>query len=228
MNIPFTTEDFLRVIRSYNESVFPAQVIFNLLAILVIYLIFSKIKYKNKYISSALSFFFLWIGIIYQLMFFTEINKAAYLFGVLFIIQGILFFIYGVYLDKLEFSFKNNYLNYTGIFFILYAMLIYPLLGSVLGHSYPNSPTFGLPCPTVIFTFGVLLFIKNKISIFVLIIPVLWSLIGFNAAIYFTIYEDMGLLIAGIAGLGLLLFNNRRFKNVVNTSEVSWSEHEQH
>ena len=218
MNIPFTAEDFLRVIRSYNESVFPLQILFNLLALLVIYLIFSKVKYKNKYISSVLSFLFLWIGIIYQLMFFTQINNAAYIFGPLFILQGILFFIYGVYFDKLEFRFNNNYMNYTGIIFLLYGLIIYPVLGYYLGHRYPNSPTFGLPCPTVIFTLGILLFIKDNISVFVLIIPVLWSLIGFNAAISFSIYEDTGLLIAGIVGLGLLIFNNRKFKYVVETT----------
>ncbi len=212
MNVPFTTEAFLNIFRSYNEAVFPAQIVFNLIALLTVYLVFTNLKYKDKIINSVLSFFFLWIGIVYQIMFFSGINRAAYLFGALFIIQGILFYIYGVYSNKLNFRYNMDYMNFSGLFFILYALIIYPTLGYSLGHGYPNSPTFGLPCPTTIFTFGILLFINNKIPAIVLIIPVIWSIIGFGAALNFSIYEDAALLIAGLTSLALLINHNRRIK----------------
>jgi hypothetical protein len=56
-----------------------------------------------------------------------------------------------------------------------------------------------LPCPTTIFTFGVLLFVNKKISVPVLITPFLWSLMGLSAAVNLSIYDDFGSLIAGVA-----------------------------
>jgi len=68
-----------------------------------------------------------------------------------------------------------------------------------------------LPCPTTIFTFGVLLFANKKVPPHLLFIPLLWSVIGFTAALNLTIYEDIGLLVAGLITLILLLFSNRNF-----------------
>lgn len=210
MNIPFTIEDFLNVFKTYNQSVFPIQIVFYLIAFLCVYLLFKPTKNSGKIINSALSFFWLWIGIVYHIIFFTSINKAAYFFGILFIIQGALFFYYGVSKAKMSYEYSTNIFNYIGIIFILYALIVYPILGYFLGHQYPGSPTFGLPCPTTIFTFGILLFINNKIPIITLIIPLLWSIIGFSAALNLSIYEDFGLLIAGSLGFILLLIQRKK------------------
>ncbi len=210
MNFPFTIKEFLNVFKDYNQSIFPLQIIFNLMALFIVYMLFKGIKNSNKIIIILLSFFWLWIGIVYQIIFFSGINKAANFFGALFILQGILFFVYGVIYNKLSFGYNKNIYNYTGIIFILYALIIYPVLGHLLGHQYPYSPTFGLPCPTTIFTFGILLFADKKIPFGILIIPLLWSLLGFSAALNLSIYEDFGLLLAGLIGFSLLLSKNKR------------------
>ncbi len=211
MQLPFSIEQFLEVLKSYNQSVFPLQIVFYLIALTCIYLLFKPVKNYGKIIAGVLSFFWLWIGIFYHLLFFTAINNAAYLFGLLFIIQGILFGIHGVLKGNIAFEFRNNIFNYVGIIFIAYGLIIYPILGHLLGHQYPYSPTFGLPCPTTIFTFGMLLFINKKIPVLTIIIPLLWSIIGFGAALNLTIYEDYGLMIAGVLGFSLLIVSNKKY-----------------
>jgi hypothetical protein len=84
--------------------------------------------------------------------------------------------------------------------------VIYPLLGYFLGHVYPSSPTFGLPCPTTIFTIGTLL-LAGKTPRAVFIIPLLWSVIGFKAAISLGAEEDTFLLLSGAIGAAFLLKN---------------------
>ena len=81
---------------------------------------------------------------------------------------------------------------------ILYALIVYPLLGRALGHRYPYSPTFGAPCPTTIFTFGIVLLSAVPRSRIVLVIPVLWSLLGAFAALRLGMWEDAGLVISAI------------------------------
>jgi hypothetical protein len=215
MNLPFTTEQFLSVFEQYNTAIWPLQVVFNLLGLAAVFLAVKKNAASNRLIVAILAFFWLWIGIAYHLAVFTSINPGAYAFAALNIIQGIVFLVFGVIGRRLSFSYRQSTCGITGAILILYAMVLYPLVGYALGHVYPKAPTFGLPCPTTIFTFGLLLWTDLKVPRGVLIIPFLWSLIGFSAALKLGILEDTGLLIAGIAGTALIIMRDR---NVPNTS----------
>jgi hypothetical protein len=149
----------------------------------------------------------MWMGTVYHLLFFSAINPASYLFGALFILQGLLFLIVGVFKKGiLEYQNNLNLNSIIGIVLILFALIIYPALSHLLGHRYPAMPTFGLPCPTAIFTFGILLFASEKIPWYVIVIPFLWSLVGFSAAVQLQITEDFSLLVTGITVTAILLF----------------------
>ena len=203
MNLPFTTDQFLSVFKEYNQSLWPTQVILILIALLLLYFLFREKIYSNRLISAGLALFWLWMGIVYHLIFFSQINPAAKIFGALFIIQAVLFIYYGIIKHNLEFKYKKNIIGFISIVFFLYALIFYPLLGFALGNRYPEMPTFGLPCPTTIFTFGLIMLLENrKKPLF--IIPILWSIIGFGAAIKLGIFQDIGLLIAGAASLVIL------------------------
>lgn len=210
MQLPFTKEAFLNVFAEYNTSVFPLQIVFILLAFVLIYLAYRNYKYSNPVISLSLAFYWIWIGVIYHILFFSAINKAAYFFGVLFILQGLLFIYAGVIRKELNYSTERSMEAYFGWAFIAYALIIYPILGMLSGHSYPKAPTFGLPCPTTIFTFGMFLFVKNRFPYYLLIIPVLWSILGFSAAVQLSVTEDFGLSFAGVIGLLLIIYYNKK------------------
>jgi len=210
MKLPFTIDQFLDVFKNYNQAVYPLQFIFYFFAIVIVFLSIIKTVYADKIINSLLSFFWLWMGIVYHILYFAKINPAAYVFGAAFILQGLLFFYHGVLHNALMYSFRSGKIGLTGAIMISFALVIYPMLSHYLGHVYPAAPTFGLPCPTTIFTIGMLLWSDKKLSPAIWIIPVLWSVVGFFAAVKLAIPEDTGLLIAGIAGLILIRVHNRR------------------
>jgi len=207
--MPFTKEQFINVFVQYNDSVFPAQIFFVLLALAAIYFSAGKYSIKNKAVMLILSFLWLWIGVVYHLIFFAKINPGAYLFSGLFILQGI-FFIISFLRGNVIFEFKKNTFSFLGMILILYALIIYPLLGYFFGHVYPASPTFGLPCPTTIFTFGILLMAAKRTPKYLLIIPGLWSLLGVSAAFQFGIYEDIGLLASALIGITAIYMKDRK------------------
>lgn len=213
MKLPFTIGQFLDVFRQYNMAVWPMQIFFIVLALVAVYFSIRSKPYSNKVIVCILAFFWLWIGVIYHLIYFSRINKAALVFGTLFIIQATIFLYFGLIKNKMSFILKTDKYGITGIGLIVFALLIYPLLGYWLGHRYPYSPTFGLPCPTTIFTFGMLLFSVSKISPWLLIIPFLWSLIGFSAAFSLGIKEDTGLVVAGLLSIAMILYRNKSFQS---------------
>lgn len=203
--MPFSTEEFLGVFNSYNNALFPFQVILFLSAVFIVYLVFSGKDSRNLLINLVLAFYWFWMGIVYHIIFFSSINPAAYIFGALFIVQGILLIKAGIADKKLEYTLAQGVNLYAGWVIILYALILYPLLGIYFGHIYPESPTFGLPCPTTIFTFGIFLWAAKKIPSNILIIPLIWAVIGFSAVINFGIKEDTGLIVAGITASWLIL-----------------------
>ncbi len=214
MKPPFTLEQFLEVFKNYNQAVFPMQIVFYLLSAIAMYLTIKPNQISDRLINIIVAFLWVWMGIVYHLLFFTEVNKAAYLFGILFITQGFLFLFIGVFQNKLSYKCSKNKFAITGCILMLFALIIYPILGYFLGHIYPSSPTFGLPCPTTIFTFGLLLLNIKNTSLTILIIPFVWSIIGFMAAVQFDITEDIGLLVAALLTSALLIHRNKKLYEI--------------
>ena len=212
MKLPFTIEQFLEVFKNYNTTFYPLQGVFLLLAAYVIFLLVRNKSRSGKIITIILAILWLWMGAAYHIAFFSVINKAAYIFGSLFILQGILFFRYGL-INRPSFAIHKNIAGVVSVSLIFYALLIYPLIGYFSGHGYPFSPTFGLPCPTTIFTLAVLIVAKQSPPLYIIIIPVLWSVIGFSAAFSLGIYEDLALIVSGLAFI-ILFFINRKSPHV--------------
>lgn len=212
--LPFTVDQFLQVFAEYNRAIWPAQLIAYALGGAAVWLMVTDRQKANRWINLILGIFWLWMGWVYHITFFSEVNPAAYVFGSLFLLQGVAFLTLIWMNDKVVYSFRKDGYGMVGTVFILYGMLIYSLLGYAMGHAYPRSPVFGVaPCPTAIFTFGLLLHTKSKVPIWLLIIPVFWSLVGFFAAFRLTIYEDMGLVLAGVVSITLLVIRNRKEKS---------------
>ena len=198
MDLPFSTEEFLAVFKKYNTAVWPLQFILILLALAATFLIFKKKPTGDGIIIFILALLWLWMGIIYHLIYFTEINKAAYLFAGVFIFQAALFLYSGVFCNKISFRLRLDFYGTIAVFFIFYAISVYPLISFLSGHVYPATPTFGLPCPTTIFTLGILLWANKKTPLYIFIIPLLWSIVGFFAAIRLGMFENIFLFIAGL------------------------------
>jgi hypothetical protein len=210
MSTPFTVEQFFGVFRQYNRAVWPMQLALYALALIAMLLTLRRVRGRGFWVCAILAFLWLWMGAVYHIRFFTAINPAAVAFGALFIVQAVAFFVSGTGRNGLEFHPRADVFGVTGAVFIAYALVVYPALGYALGHRYPGSPTFGLPCPTTIFTFGLLLWAERSVSLRLVLVPALWTLIGSVAAFSFGVAEDYGLLVAGMLGTVLIALRNRR------------------
>lgn len=207
--IPFTVDQFLSVFERYNVAVWPAQLFVSALAILAILLALQHKAEFSKTISFILAMFWIWMGLVYHFWFFSVINRAALIFALFFVLQGTLFFLAGVLRNNLSFRLRPDLFGIIGSAFLIYALFIYPALGYWFGHRYPAAPTFGLPCPTTIFTFGMLLWTARPVPLYLLPIPLAWSFIGFRAAVSLGMKEDFGLLAAGLIGSLVIILRDR-------------------
>lgn len=207
MKPQFTIQQFFEVFEKYNASVFPAQFIILLLGIFTLYLLHSKGPKNNKIIGFILASFWFWMGIVYHITFFTSINKVAYFFGGIFIIQGAIILLNAIN-NNFRFSFQSSFKGYLAYFFILFGVIVYPAIGYAMEGNFTETISLGLPCPTTIFTFGLFMLSKEKFPRYLLIIPSVWSLIGLSAAINFGIYQDFMMVIAAIVA-NIYLFKKK-------------------
>jgi hypothetical protein len=209
MRLPFTSGQFFDAFRRYNEAVWPTQWLLLLFALLAIMLAIRGGK-KGRAVCGILGFLWLWMAIAYHLAVFRTINPAAIGFAVLFAIEGILLLI-GAGRTDLGFRFQLSYSGIAGTLLIAYSLLLYPVIAYALGHRYPAAPTFGLPCPTTIFTLGILMWGTSRALRYLAIIPLIWVLIGSQAVFALGIWEDLGLVVAGTLFLATAWHRIARF-----------------
>lgn len=198
-----SAKDFYSVLSSYNMAIWPLQGIVYLLIILALHYLFKRTNYSSKIILIVLSFFWLFTGIVFGLLYWGPSHIFGYMYGIGFTIQGILF-LYDIIKSEIIIGTPEKSRTFIGMLFILYAIFGYQIFGYYIGHIYPVYFPVGLvPCPTIIFTFGIFLIFNTKIPIKYYLIPSLFAISGV-INVYYGIYEDILLVIAGLSGTILI------------------------
>ena len=210
MSLPFTMDQFLDVFRRYNESIWPGQWLMNLLAIVAVVAAVRGGRGASRVASGIVAALWMWMGAVYHIVFFSPINPAALLFGLAFLIEGAMIAWLGVGRSMLRFEARANAATFLGFALIGYALIAYPLVGYALGHRYPSAPTFGVPCPTTIFTFGLVLLSPPPRLRSLTFIPACWAGVAGVAAIRLGMWEDGGLVAAAVVATILVLAQRSR------------------
>lgn len=222
-----TGEQLLEAVSTYNQAIWPMQIIGYVLAGITVFLAFKKTVWASRINFAVLAFFWLWVALMYWLPSAGPAFPIGYVFLVLFLIEGGLFLIQTL---KPNFAFGtyNRVHTIGGLTMILYTMIGYPLLAIFLEHPYPEASLIGLtPCPLTLYTFGLLLLTMSVVPIYLLIIPLFWGLSGV-LWISIGMWEDVGMVLGSIVAFALILGRNKqlkteeKLKNKDQSSEV-WS-----
>jgi len=205
MKLPFTIAEFLEVFQDYNVAIWPAQILALAIGLVVLATLFVRRDGSRRVAVGALGVLWAFTGVGYHLMFFARINPLAPVFAGLFVIQAILFVMAAILPGDLRLSAAPSLRRVAGLAVIVYAMAVYPVLGIRAGHGGMAGPMFGVaPCPTTIFTLGILMIASGRWVVWLSIIPILWSLVGLAAALQLGIPEDLGLPVAGALLIAVL------------------------
>ncbi len=211
MALPFTIEQVLSVFERYNRAIGAAPILAYGLAAAALALAGRGGRPASRAVLAVLAAFWATNGAGYHLAFFRSVNPAATIFGVLFLVQAALYAAAAARAEPVAFAIRRTARHAVALALAAYAAVAYPLLGALLGHAYPRGPLLGVaPCPTVIFTFAVLLLAEGIVPVALWAIPFLWSLVGASAASQLGMREDWGLAVAGILGTAILLARRRR------------------
>jgi hypothetical protein len=205
MQLPFTKEQFFDLFAAYNEALWPALIALWIASVGVTLLLLSSRRPPDRWISALLAAHWAWSGLAYHAAFFTRINPAAWTFAMLFLVQAALFVWVGIVQRRLSFVPTRTGWALAAWLFVAYSLL-YPAMNAVQHLTVSRIPTFGVPCPTTIFTAGFLMLAAPR-SWPLAIVPVMWSLGAGSAAFLLDVRADYALPIAGIA---LAIFSTQR------------------
>jgi hypothetical protein len=208
--LPFTRVEFIALFAQYNADVWPAQVVAYVLGLALLAALWRPSRAGDRFIAVGLAAMWLWTGIAYHWLQFSAINPAAFGFAALFVLQGVLFLVAAAR-GTLRFGPPRRPAAWVGAALAGYALVLYPLIGRLVGHEYPAVPVFGIaPCPVVIFTFGLLLMASPHVSRWLLAVPFAWSLVGGSAAFLLGVPQDWLLLVSGLVAVPMIVLGERQ------------------
>lgn len=194
MRLPFTGTQFLDLFAAFNSAAWPVVVLL-WAATLVAVVQLMRGRASSRGLALLAAVHWGWSGAVYHAGFFTRINPAAWLFAVVFLIQAVGFLVLGVFTRRLTFDWGRTPRHALAGLFFVYA-LAYPALVVAAGHHLPAAPAFAVPCPTTLFTAGLLLAAKPPWPRALLVAPIAWSLVGGSAALVLGMTPDVMLFAA--------------------------------
>jgi hypothetical protein len=218
MNLPFTETEFFEVFTRYNAAVWPFQLVLFAAAVASFAAAMRRVSWAPRVMYALLAFLWLWMAVVYHALYFRSINPAASVFAAIFLLQAALL----AWTVRTPGSIQpdRSLQGILGLALVVYALLLYPIVGAAVGHAYPANPTFGLPCPTTLFTMGILLWARPTRPA-LLFMPILWSIVGLTAALRLGVLEDSALAVSAIAGVALIVadLQRRRRASVASARE---------
>ena len=169
----FSSGTYYRLFEIYNRAIWPAQVVAVGLGLLILALLRRRAGgARGRLVAAILAACWLWVAIAFHASRYATINWAAVYFAWAFGLEAALLIWIGVIRGGLRFEWQ------AGTWIFLFALLVEPILGPLLGRSWRQVEVFGVaPDPTAVATLGVLLAARFRFRWLLMIIPVLWCAI---------------------------------------------------
>ena len=205
------TNQLIDLFTRYNQDLWPLHVVLYVVGVALLALILLRPgSGSDRIVSYGLAAIWLWLGIVFQGIYVLDVNATAgVVYAVLFAVGALLFAQAGRR-GTLRYTAHHGASSWLGWAVLAFALVVYPILGALGGHAYPEAPLFGMaPCPTTIATFGLLLLAAPPVPRRVLVVPALWALLAPPAAIEQGVTEDAALLVTGVVSVLVILLRDR-------------------
>jgi hypothetical protein len=170
----FSPRTYYRLFELHNEAVWPGHLLVLALGIAILVLLLrSDGRWRDRTIAGILAACWGWVAWSFLFTRYASINWAAPYLAVLFAAEAVLLVLAGAVMGKLRFRVG------FGIGLFLFALLIQPMIGPLVGRDWSQAEFFGIaPDPTAVGTLGVLLLASGLWHWVFLAIPLLWCVVS--------------------------------------------------
>jgi hypothetical protein len=199
----FSPRTYYRLFEIHNRAIWPAQIVTLLFGAVILLLARRGGAWRARLIAAILAGCWLWVGWAYHLQRYSTINWIAPYFAAGFAIQALLLSWTGVMRGRLSVRFDARTIGRAGLCIFLFALLVQPLIGPLVGRDWMQAETFGgTPDPTAVATLGLLL-AAGRVAWPLLIVPLLWCAI--SGATLWAMDSPDAMVVPGAAAVVLLL-----------------------
>ena len=199
----FSPRTYYRLFELYNEAVWPAHVLAAAFGIAILWLQRSGTAWRGRAIAAGLAGCWLWVAWGYHLTWFDPINWAARYFAIAFAIEALLLAWSGAVRGRLGLRPGADFITRAGMALFIFALVVQPLLGPLLGRPWAQIELFGLaPDPTAAATLGIVL-MADRPKWHLLVIPLIWC--ATTGATLWAMQSPEALLMPIIAAVALVL-----------------------
>jgi hypothetical protein len=175
----FSQQTYHRLFALYNTELWPLQIVALVLGAALLVLWRRGGDRAGRAIAAILAVCWLWVAWGFHWQRYASINWAASYFALAFVVQALLLLWAAVVRGRLAPLAATRLQPRAGLGLLLFALLIFPLMGPLLGRSWTQAEVFGMaPDPTALATLGVLLFAGARPAWGLFPIPVAWCLLS--------------------------------------------------
>lgn len=175
----FSQQTYYRLFELYNTELWPLQILSLVLGAAVLVLWRRGGDRAGRAIAAILAVCWLWVAWGFHWQRYASINWAASYFALAFAVQALLLLWAAVVRGRLTPLPATRLQQRAGLGLLLFALLIFPLMGPLLARSWTQAEVFGMtPDPTALATLGVLLFAGARPAWVFFPIPVAWCLLS--------------------------------------------------
>jgi hypothetical protein len=204
----FSPETYYRLFELYNADVWPAQIMTLAAGVAIFVLMVRGPRWRSHAVAALLAAAWLAVAWAYFLERYATINLAAPYLAWGFAAQAVLIAVSGVLMGRLTFNNPKSLAGKVGVALFLFAILLQPLIGPLIGREWSGVELFGLaPDPTVLATLGVLI-AADRIRLELFVIPVLWCAITSVTLWAMRSPEGLFMLSVGLSTLILAAYRN--------------------
>jgi uncharacterized protein DUF6064 len=175
----FSPRTYYRLFEIYNTAIWPGQFLALAAGIAIAALLMVAWPWRDRVILVLLGTCWLWVAWAFLFKRYTSINWASTYFAVAFALEALLLIGMAAFSRPSDEGRQApNWLDRIGVALFLFALVIQPLIGPLLGRSWSQLETFGIaPDPTVIGTLGFLLLMRGRTRWASFTIPIIWCFI---------------------------------------------------
>jgi hypothetical protein len=175
----FSPRTYYRLIELYNAAVWPAQIVTAGLGLAILAFLGRASAVRGRSIAAILAGCWLFVAIAFHAHRYATVNWAAVYFAWGFGLEAALLIWTGVVRGRLMFGRSIDRANRAGLWIFLFALVIEPMAGPLLGRGWRQAEVFGVaPDPTAIATLGILLLASGPGSRVLIVIPAVWCAIS--------------------------------------------------
>jgi hypothetical protein len=206
-----TRDEFWNIMGAYGARIWPIQIIFYLVAMLLTgWLILKPGRRQSLFTKSFISIAFAWNGILFYMTLAKGMagdSRGNYFFGFLFILVAVLF-AFDLFKQKMQFALPPvGWRKYTTLS-LLVLVLCYPVFGILSGHNLKSLILPGTyPCPTTALALLLLTMALPQVDTLIYILLIFFAVpfTPFFQIAKYGVYEDTILFVVGMYGLVLLV-----------------------